>query len=590
MLLVLALALRFVGLDFQLPTRAPVDERVFVGQTRLFRADVAEPEREAIAGYYPHLVSRVAAWTLPAEVRAAEPDSRSDADALEDELCAAGELHLHVRRVIALLSLLVVPATYSLARRFLARRDALVAAALAATSVVFTWYAQEGRPHAVVAAFSACALVAFTRVAERGRWRDHAFAAACVALATAGGQFGLLLAPAWGLAHFARPRGARVRELPRFAACALASALAAAFAYPFLGVAPGGEERPGHHLFGEYAVGDFNAGLAGFSLFARKAFAFEPVLSALIVVCACAALARLVAARRRARPSEVLATPVRRAGAIVGVHALVAFGVCGYLGAGLPRYQLALLPAACVVAASGLARLRGSRGSASTSDAFAATIPSPRDPSSRTPLARVRARAAFAVTALVLVAETATTARISYVRAADDTAELAARAVARAVADPDARIGLPPALDLPLPRTPEALAAESLSGANPVHPWIERQLAAPRAWRRAYDLRPFRVQELTDEAGRVHDPGDWIDRWGLDWVVVEVFATRLVKRLRADLAERGELVARFAPGAGDVPFLVIDQDAPQFEDGPLWLRVWRVERLGTVIEVWRVEG
>lgn len=577
-LIALALVLRWVGLDSQLPAMAPVDERVFVGQLQLFRSDAEHPELDHRFGYYPHLVSRVAAWTLP---RSSSYPTVSDEDGgnLEEELARAGALHLHVRRVVALLSLLLVPAVYRLARRWLARGDALVAAAFAALSVLGLWYAQQGRPHAVVAAFGAWALVAFVDVARRGRWRDHALAGLACGLAVAAGQLGVLLVPIWFLAHFLRPRGAWLRELPRLVAPLAFAAVLVWSAYPFVGVeAPdpppaqaldgSGKVLPGHHWFGEYQVGVFQAGWNGFAPLAAKVFEFEPLLVLLGLLGAGWTLAALVRARRgRGDPTCVPSEPRRAIVVLLAYFVLTAFAA-GYFGAGLPRYQVGLLAPLCVFAACVLARARVALGGAARPRRGTATV-------------------TVLLALPVLAAEGATAARVAWLRAADDTAELAARALERSAGSIRLRIGIAPALDLPLARDTSSLPASAVPGRLPTHPWIEWQLAHPNASARSFDLEPLPIVTALESGAATPDLTAEVACWDFDLVVLELFRTRLVRAVRAACAARGTLEFRFAPGPSDTPFLANDQAAAAFEEGSLWLRVWRVERFGAVIEIYR---
>lgn len=119
-------------LDFQLPQIAHPDERVYRKQIEVLRRDHPASTDDHWYRYYPDLAVRVAALVT-------RPPAAVEGASLEKHLEAASAEFVHLRATVAWLSVLLVPATYLLARRFLERRGALLAAGLAATSVLDQW-------------------------------------------------------------------------------------------------------------------------------------------------------------------------------------------------------------------------------------------------------------------------------------------------------------------------------------------------------------------------------------------------------------------------------------------------------------------
>jgi hypothetical protein len=140
-----ALALRLANLDFALPYQQEPDPHILGQVEALSKPDVSERDI-FFSSIYPHLVARTALATGAGPVQGADPQAP-----LEEHLAAASSLHVHVRSVVAWLSVLLVPATYWLCRLFQTRGAALFAAALAATSLFSLQFGQQARPHAAVA-------------------------------------------------------------------------------------------------------------------------------------------------------------------------------------------------------------------------------------------------------------------------------------------------------------------------------------------------------------------------------------------------------------------------------------------------------
>src|ERR1043165_126954 len=108
-----ALALRLSGVGFLLPQMTESDSRVIHQQVEHLERGDEHPERDRNYGFYPLLVARITACCFD------DAPPRTPAADLEEHLQRASATHEHVRIVGAILSVLLVPATWLLARWFL---------------------------------------------------------------------------------------------------------------------------------------------------------------------------------------------------------------------------------------------------------------------------------------------------------------------------------------------------------------------------------------------------------------------------------------------------------------------------------------
>lgn len=149
-----ALWVRLASLDFALPFQQEPDPHI-LGQVETLSKPEPSDAEIFYSSIYPHLIARTAILFGAEPVRPAPPDAP-----LEEHLRAASALHMAVRKVVAWLSVLLVPATYWLCRLFQSRANALLAAAFAATSLLSLQFGQQARPHAAVAPLVAFAVAA----------------------------------------------------------------------------------------------------------------------------------------------------------------------------------------------------------------------------------------------------------------------------------------------------------------------------------------------------------------------------------------------------------------------------------------------
>jgi len=330
--------LRLAALGHGLPQRADGDN-VIVGQAfgfeRLWKGE-AHPE-ERISELYPHLLGTALA-ALPGDLGAR---ASKDAGARE-HLHAASRPELTARRLVALLSILIVPCTYLLGRRFLPPPESLFAAALCATSLMLVVYSRQARPHGVLAAFCVASVLASMWMARSGSVSSLVAAGLCAALALGTLQSGSSVLPALLVAGCHRLRAWRGRGWTRLLiplACVL---LALWLFYPFVfELGPLGRRR--------FAERPFDA--SGFAVIARGLLGLDPVLAILAALGLLLGLARGARTRRRWSPGT------RRDLSIVCSFALPYFLAIGLFYRTWPRFVMPLVPVLACLAAAGSARL-----------------------------------------------------------------------------------------------------------------------------------------------------------------------------------------------------------------------------------------
>lgn len=366
----IGLDVRKQGLDAMLPHALEPDSDIVL-QVELL--DGGEGNRLKLQKY-PHLVAH-----LVRLVRAVRPPAELPPDAgLHAHRRRASEPVLAVRRVVALLSLLIVPATYALARVWLAPGWSLVAAAFALTSLLMQSLGQQARPHAPVAALVAVAVAACLWLRRRPSVGTYAVAGATTGLALGALQSGALAVLALGAAHLFRAGERRASDHVRvLVAVALVGVAAVAF-YPFyffdaepapVGVeAPVTDEaRPARDLgaptedlqvtdaavrHGQHRIVWTNFDGSGFRRILEHVAAYDPVLGGLALV----GLAYGLFVALRVRDGA------RRRGAdllVVLAGAGAYFVVLALYRNTLARYVLPLVPYFACLAAGGLAALAG---------------------------------------------------------------------------------------------------------------------------------------------------------------------------------------------------------------------------------------
>ena len=556
-----ALGLRLHGLGAGLPMEVEPDCKIPY-QVEVLRSGDEAARAEPDFLWYPLLIARITAL-LPAGEHA------SPGAPLAEHLAAAAPDNRSTRLVVALLAVLVVPATFMLARLFFSGGWSLFAAALSATSLLGLSFSQQSRPHAPSAALFLFAVLAAVRVRRRGDLGDHVLLGLAGFCALGCLQSGLAVLPAFLAAYLLR--GPRGRGGPRwFDPRALVSLGLALAALPLLlpsNPVAGGGGLPhisagvlhvsGHQVF----LSQFNG--QGFAILLEALASFEPLLLALAVLgCLVAPLLRL----RDQRLGEDGTGSVRDT-LVVLSFALPYLLVTGLYERNYERFVLPLLPYLACVATLGL--LGALRLVAPTRGATASVV----------------------VALLVLALPTYGAARLSAVRAAPTTIDRAAAWV-RANVSPETRVLLFPEIDLPLLRRDEGLVfwgARTQGRRFAFLPWARYQAEArPRPpGEPVFDL-------VWSDLGRfLGAPREYLEVEGCDLVVLEVFAenrtSRAATAAREQLQATCELLVRISPDGhpdrSDHPLGF--QNETSVPNPNFTARVLQAEGTGPVIEIYR---
>jgi hypothetical protein len=524
--------------------------------------------RDAEVATYPCLVPSLTALAFDPP-----PDpAASGRLELEQHLSRASKTYSDTRLTVALLSILVVPGTFLLARVFVPSSWSLAAAALAGSSLLELMFAQQARPHAVAAAFFTLALAAAIAVYRRGDALSYAAAGLAAGLTVASLHSGVALGFPLLAAHLLRGRSRALD--PRFAlAAAIAAACALAF-YRFPGGdgarAPAVPRLAGSSLI----VGTHTIELAhfdgrGLAIVARTLAWYEPVLLALAVLA--------LAAWLRARRSAVgRADAPRRESWIVASFVLPYLAALALYGETSERFLLPVVPCLAVFGAWGARELASLRA------------------------LRVAVPTAFGV-GLALTA--ACSARLAWLRSRPDTLrEVASWLEERLAREPERVFLSPIATDLPLARTADALAGAGGPRPRYYNVWsrYQAELPADALPPPRYDLQwmVWTGGDAAQAAGasrldyfRSH-PREVLARSGPGLYVVEDYRSRPTYAFQVTLQDAldavGERVARFAPDDTGVGFTYQDDVAETAPRPPFAFRALTARAIGPVFEVWRV--
>lgn len=395
-----ACALRLPGYDHGLPHRSEPDTYVVEQAEGLQQRGLLN--RYDAGWKYPLFVATLVA-AVP--TRAPEEPPVDALRPLERHLAAAANSHAHARLVVALFSALIAPATYLLARAFLSRRWSVVAALLAAASLLHLCFSLQARPHAPASVTTILALVACVRFvrdprAASGLWLGLGCGAAVASLHTGAmtlapltvalvlgardrgrhviGPGALALALVLGAAAWAYVPGERVGE----ARAREAAQTAVRLANDGADVAP---DAPALRFSGHVVpLSLFNG--AGFRATAEALAAYDPFTLAAATLGLVLVLARI---RRRARTSAEDATS-RSAALVVAGYYVPALCVYGIFARTEARLVLAFVPLVALCAAGGLAHLARLVGARWTPALVAASLTVTLVPALR--LAWLRAR------------------------------------------------------------------------------------------------------------------------------------------------------------------------------------------------------
>ena len=551
----LALLLRLWNLDALLPHLTESDGLVLATQVDLLRSGAEHPERELLFGFYPHLVAWLALLI---------PHAKIEAHTLAEQLALAARSYGDPRMAVAIASVLIVPGTWALARRFLAPGAALLAAAFSATSLLHLWFAQQARPHAVSSALAVLAVVAALRLFERGKALDFLLGGLAAGLAIAALQSGIAVLLPLGLALVLRRPEARASSLLWLVPALAIIALCVRVFYPFLfgpsqsELGAGGGE---FHLSGHVVYFDLFNG-QGFMTVVRTLVDYDPWLTLCAVLGGAALLARRTLTGRGRELAIVLA------------YAVPYFVMIALYQRTYQRFVIPLVPYLACLAAWLVWTMA-------------------RRVAQRIPLAPSAAMALF------FAPQAAPALRLLRVRAAPDTIEQAARWIesSRDIAPEHDRILVQPSFDLPLPQSAAALEANVLMMDNRSRPWfrLQRSLPAEQRLLPAWNLIAMPLRTSEQMRALNEDGPAYLRSLGADWFVIEVYSEGrtplLLDQIPPALPAVAERVARFTPDhpdrGDDLPLLYQDDGYPRTE---VWAwRLYHMHSLGPTIEIWRAK-
>lgn len=525
----LALVVRLWGLDFLLPHSTHLDGSILFEQVRLIRAHDPLAPDHPMWGYYPHLLSEIVARFLPDPNAQALPAGATLAQHVERAIAPI----LQIRYVAALASVLLVPGTYLLARRFMSRGWSLCAAAWIATSGLTTAFAQQDRPHGLAATLALFAVLAAVQLRRSARARDYVLTGVLVALAISALQYNVFVLLAVCVAHWLRARVSGRASSWWLLAIAVPLAVCIRYFYAFhfegqRGLLEISDEEGGANLniSGQWIyLEHFNG--AGFPVLLSALWSYDPVM---LVLGALGAVTWGV--RASLGRSDADAEGKRDAWVVLG-YALpfaTAIGVYAFSG---ERFLLPLEPYLACLGAWGLERTLG---------AWVRAQPAlPR-----------RAVATLGVIVLLQIPPAVCVLRMDAVRAAPDTFEEAAAWIAEHARPEEERIVALPYLELPLFHSERVLPAHAGFSY-----WARYQasaapgtIAGPR-----FDYEMPGPRDETN-AAYGEDPLAHLRAIDADWVVIQDVGPGykrhpLIPKTLAALRASAERVARFSPLAVD---------------------------------------
>ncbi len=491
-----------------------------------------------------------------------------------------------VRRVVALFSILLIPLTYLLAKRFVPVPWALGAAALITFSLLEHNFAQQARPHGLAAVLFTLALWSYLRLARAPTWSSYAIAGLTSALAIGVLHSGFAVALPCAAAHLLRDEKAR----PFFTwkawippLCALA---ALRLFYPFF--FDGAEvaavaDAPSYGSFKfswaerKVSFADHEIDLAamngyGFKIVLRTLESFEPALLGLLALALIVFVVQRMRRSERARERAGAAVAQRRELWVLLAFVLPYLAVIGVFERTYERFVLPLLPCFAIFAMWGLWQL------------------------SRSALPKWIVRAAVALALIGCGVQAAACARLSYLRSLPSTTDLAGEFLA---AQPDIDkqvIYLWPTLDVPLARIAKDPTRARRIGGTPTT-WSEylgrltpEQVPEPR-----YDVRFFvkRPAEGWTDTRIATELGLYLELTGPGWYVVNRSynpSDTDVDRIPDELRKFGKVVFASAPEPHSVePRFRLQYQDEMLDAVPNWTcRLFRAERVGPVLEIVRI--
>jgi len=200
LILLFGLWVRFTGSDALLPQRQAPDTYI-VNQALLLKKGGSEllESNRILDCKYPQLMAQLLRFLLPDDFNRTDRTPTfgpSNESILKSHLYQASAPYLCARTLVILISILLVPGTWLLARRFMGPLPALFAAALVAASLLHAVYSKQARPHAPEATFILLALLSYLKLMQDSRLRVLILSGVTTGLAICCLQNGFFCLPA----------------------------------------------------------------------------------------------------------------------------------------------------------------------------------------------------------------------------------------------------------------------------------------------------------------------------------------------------------------------------------------------------------
>lgn len=567
-----AIGLRLHGLAYLLPHNIEGDFSIVV-QSQLLHAGAENPVDDPQFGKYPLLIARLEQLLPDQWAREKDPTPRALEAHLEDAIAPV----LQVRRVVALIALVIVPATWLLARTFMGPWASLLAAFLAATSVLHLFMSQQARPHGASGPLVALAVVACLRLLKRGDILSYLLAGVAVALAMGALQSGFAVGFSIVAAclFVVRREGLTTAWRPLLPLAVILASLP--LFYPFvlsdrpdapgsqLEFVEGGIRQAGHFLQYRFFNGH------GFLAIAESMWSFDTPIAILMPV---GLLAWLLTRRRAGAWDKWRELAVVLA--YVGPYILV----IGMYQRTFERFVIPLLPFFICLAVYGLVQFG-------------------RFLEARLPRPAFRTAAAAGALAFVVVPG-AMAAKFSYLRGKADTETEAAQYLVEHTEPGDRIYSLPLHL-IPLLTTEEGVRVDRIF-APPHYPtfpyWWSYQFRMPESSKTGPRYSIFQIP-IWSEKHRSHlnaRPVEYLRSLRANWFVIEAYEQgRHHSELHAIHSalmrmKSAEHVARFSPdsdpGWTEMPMThggIVAVQNPHF-----YWRLFRARAYGPVVDVFRI--
>ena len=510
-LIVAAVFLRRVGLEFELPATT-LDGSVVVAQTEQIRNYHPGERGGPLWQYYPLLLAQVAA-VMPFEDPAPVQLASGEAWPTEDHIRLASATWIRIRRTSLWLGVLLIPAVYLLARRFVGPWTALLAAALTSTSLVHLHIGTLVRPHATAATSMACALLLALWLRRRATLLRYGLGGLGAGLALGSLHYGLFALPASGLAGLLARGASKARKALGFGLALFLIALCVRWLYPFhfagneefLSMDSGNLDLSGQPL----KLSRFDG--SGFRRLAIYLWSYDPTL----FVCGIMGLASLSV---RFLQGQRLGAEMRLDAWVVAACYGPYLLVIGMYAESWERFLLPLLPILALVAAVGIASLVG-----------------------RVRVVSLRAVLACAVLVFPLFLQ----ARLVRLRSGETTLQEASRAVAELLHSRRDRLALLSYHDLDLAYHPRALRENREEAFGSM--WVRYQRKLPPEQRSKQGhmvlLPQGSVGQLKDVFER--DVFEYLESIQADYVLIPVDPLGEIAQLRRKV--RAQLRARLEP-------------------------------------------